>query len=193
METTPAVTLVKGEKIDLTKTNPGLKIAAAGLGWDTSKSNQTYDLDAFAIPLKGGKVLGSELLKNVAFYNHKEHAGCKCGDDNLTGQGDGDDETIMIDLSKVAASGAEEVLICVNIYDAKQKKQHFGQVENAFVRIYDTETNKELTRYDLSEDYSAFNGMIMGKLYLKDSEWKFQAIGQGVNGDISEIATPYKQ
>ena len=193
METTPALTLVKDEKIDLTKTNPGLKLPAAGLGWDTSKGTGSYDLDAFAIPLKGGKLLTGEVLKGVAYFNHKKFAGCECGADNLTGEGDGDDETININLAEVAASGADEVLICVNIYEAKRKNQHFGQVQNAFVRIYDTETKKEITRFDLSEDYSAYNGMIMGKLYLRENEWKFQALGQGVNGDITEIASAYKQ
>lgn len=188
------VTLVKGEKVDLTKNNPHLKVAAVGLGWDTAAGPKTYDLDAFAIPLKSGKVLGAELLKAIVFYNHLgEYAGIKHGGDNLTGAGDGDDETVMIDLAKVAAAGANEVLVCVNIYDAVSKNQHFGQVNNAFIRIYDWDTKKELLKFDLSEDYSAFNGMIMGKLYLRESEWKFQAIGTGVNGNIEQIATPYKQ
>lgn len=176
--------LVKGQRVDLTKTNPGLKAIALGLGWDVRNgAGDAFDLDAFAVALKDGK------LDDVVYFNHKtaysgaiNHSG-----DNLTGEGAGDDETIVMLLDKIPA-GVTEVMVCVNIYQAASRRQNFGQVQNAFIRVYDKDTNTELAKYDLSEDYSAFNGMVMGKIYLKDSEWKFQAVGEGVNGSIVEIA-----
>ena len=176
--------LVKGQRVDLTKTNPGLKVIGLGLGWDVrSGAGDSFDLDAFAVACKSGK------LDDVVYFNHKtaysgaiNHSG-----DNLTGEGAGDDETILIQLDKLPAD-ITEVMVCVNIYQADVRRQNFGQVQNAFIRVYDKETNAELAKYDLSEDYSAFNGMVMGKLYFKDGEWKFQAVGEGVNGSISKIA-----
>lgn len=181
-----SVNLSKGQNIDLTKTNPGLKIAALGLGWDAPKTGpHKFDLDAFALLMTAGKLADA---KDVVYFGNKDRTGVLHSGDNLTGVGDGDDETITVDFALVPAT-VEEVLLCVNIFEATQRNnQNFGQVENAFIRIYDKETNTELAKYDLSEDYSAFNGMVMGKLYRKDGEWKFKAIGEGKNGDINQIA-----
>lgn len=186
MET--VVNLSKGERVDLTKTNPGLKKVNVGLGWDVAGANAaSYDLDAFAISLNGGKLVDGS--KSILFFGNKKCAGMEHGGDNLTGVGDGDDETIKIDL---AALPGDECLIGVNIYDAVNKgNQTFGQVNNAFGRLYDAETGAELMKYDLSEDYSKYNAIIVGKLYKKDGEWKFQAIGEGKNGNINELAQPY--
>lgn len=185
------INLVKaGERVDLTKNNLGLKIAAIGLGWDVNSSTDApFDLDAFCIAAKDGKMPN---VNHLCFFNNKtilsgsiSHSG-----DNLTGEGSGDDETIVVKLSEVSQD-VNEVLICVNIYEAAARGQNFGKVNNAFCRVYDQETKQELVRFDLTEDYSAFNGMIMGKLYRKDGEWKFQAVGTGANGNITEIAQPY--
>lgn len=183
------VSLQKGERADLTKTNPGLKVAHVGLGWDVAnQGNAAFDLDAFALLLAGGKLTDKNRL---VFFNNKTYQGVEHMGDNLTGAGDGDDETIKVTLAAVPAD-VDEVLICVNIYDAETRKQNFGQVNNAFIRVYDADTNEELLKFDLSENYSAFNAMVMGKLYRRDGEWKFQSIGEGKNGDINAIAQAYR-
>lgn len=179
--------LEKGERVDLTKTNPGLKKVNAGLGWDIAGANSaSYDLDAFAFSLNGGKLVDGK--NSVLFFGHKSCVGMEHGGDNLTGVGDGDDETIKMDLATLPG---DECLIGVNIYQAASKNQNFGQVSNAFIRLYDAETNQELCKYDLSEDYSKFTAIVVGKLYKKDGEWKFQAMGEGKNGDINELGSPY--
>lgn len=192
------VNLVKGERLDLTKTNPGLKVAAIGLGWDPQSNGHPFDLDSFALALEGGKLKGN-LPDNILYFGSPKvngqptqlagalvHSG-----DNLTGQGAGDDETILVDFSKLP-SNITEVVICVNIYQAASRgNQNFGMVNNAFIRVYDNDTKTDILKYDLTEDYSAVNGMVMGKLYLKDGEWKFQAVGTGLNGDINQIAQTF--
>lgn len=181
------VSLEKGERVDLTKTNPGLKVAHVGLGWDVNQAGgAAFDLDAFALILKDGKLFGGK--DAIVYFSHKVASGLEHMGDNLTGVGDGDDETIKVKLADVPG---DEVMICVNIYQAVQRNQNFGQVKNAFIRVYDADTNQELLKFDLSEDYSKFNAMVMGKLYKKDGEWKFQAVGTGANGDINQIAQPY--
>lgn len=185
------LTLDKGNRVDLTKTNPGLKVIGIGLGWDVkSGSGDNFDLDAFGIALVSGKL---PTKNNIVFFNQKTilagalvHSG-----DNLTGEGDGDDETIITDLSKLPAD-ITEILLGVNIYEAEQRRQNFGQVNNAFIRLYDKETNQEILKYDLSEDFSATTGMILGKLYLKDAEWKFQAMGEAKTGNIFKIAEEWQ-
>lgn len=183
--------LQKGERVDLTKTNPGLKLANVGLGWDINAGNSgTFDLDAFAFSLKASKLKGS-LAESVCYFGNKTLVGVQHGGDNLTGAGDGDDETIKIDLAAVPAD-VDEILIGVNIYQAASKRQNFGMVNNAFIRVYDADTKAELVKFDLTEDYSAFTGVIAGSLYRKDGEFKFKAVGSGINGDIDAIATPFK-
>lgn len=189
------VNLEKGQRVDITKTNPGLKVAAIGLGWDVKAgAGDAFDLDAFGLALQGKKL--KELPAHILYFGSPKTANkpqilggaLTHSGDNLTGAGEGDDETILVDFSKLPAT-VDEIIVCVNIYKAASRNnQNFGQVNNAFVRIYDFDSKAEILKFDLSEDYSAFNGMVMGKLYLKDGEWKFQAVGEGKNGDINEIA-----
>lgn len=186
---TDTINLQKGGRADLTKTNPGLTIAHIGCGWDAAApGGATIDLDAFAIILKDGKLYPGNA---IVYFNHKTEAGIEHMGDNLTGVGDGDDETIKIDLSKVPAD-VTEVVIAVNIFEADKKKQNFGMVNNAFIRVYDpANPTNVIVKYDLSEDHSSFNGMVLGSLYRKDGEWKFRAIGEGKNGSIIDISNAY--
>lgn len=181
--------LVKGEKTDLTKTNPGLTEINVGLGWDAKTgSGDEFDLDAFAVLLKAGKVYNSN---SIIFFNHKKDLGLEHMGDNLTGAGDGDDETIKVYLDKVPAD-VDEIVLAVNIYEAAQRHERFGQVKNAFIRVYDAHTPAiQILKFDLTEDYSSKTGVLMGKLYRHEAEWKFEAIGEGVDGDINEISSRY--
>lgn len=190
--------LQKGQRVDLTKSNPGLKVAAIGLGWDPRDNGHPFDLDAFALALESGKLKGN-LPDNILFFNSPKvdgkpsllsgalvHSG-----DNLTGAGAGDDETILVDFAKLPAA-ITEIVVCVNIYQAASRgNQNFGMVDNAFIRVYDNDTKAEILKYDLTEDFSVANGMVMGKLYLKDGEWRFQAVGEPKNGDINQIAQTF--
>jgi tellurium resistance protein TerD len=189
METT-SLNLVKGQKVDLTKTHPGLKKAHVGLGWDVNATGtHQFDLDAFAFLLVGGKIPDNS---HIIFFRNLEGHGVKHSGDNLTGQGDGDDETIYINLEQIPQN-VDEIVLGVNIYEAKNRgNQNFGQVNNSFIRIYDGESNQEMMKFDLNEDHSTGSGMIMGKLYRKDAEWKFQAVGQSVDGDLNQIAAPFR-
>ena len=183
-----AVSLAKGQKVDLTKTNPGLKEILIGLGWDTNRydGGHDFDLDAAAFLLAGnGKVTSDE---DFVFYNNLKH---KSGSvehlgDNLTGSGDGDDEEIKIDLSKVPAE-IEKIDFTVTIHEADSRKQNFGQVENSFIRVVDATNNKELIRYDLGEDFSVETAVVVGELYRHGGEWKFQAIGSGFSGGLAAL------
>ena len=191
------VSLVKGEKVDITKTNPGLKVAAIGLGWDTSGSSSTFDLDAFCLALTSGKLVDAP--GHILYFGSPKVGGCPeilggalhHTGDNLTGAGDGDDETMLVNFSKLPA-GIDQIIICANIYQAASKGQNFGMVNNAFVRIYDNDTKAEIARFDLSEDASAKSGMVFGKLYLHQGEWKFQALAELKDGDINQIAGTYR-
>lgn len=198
MDAVTSINLQKDQKVDLTKGNPALVIICCGLGWDVNQGNAAaFDLDAFAIALKEKKVYtkdaGSLLYFNSPKLNGKPailngavvHSG-----DNLTGQGDGDDETITVELEKVPQD-VEELKFFVNIYEAQSRSQRFGSVKNAFIRLYDGSTNQELCKYDLSEDFSNYTGVLMGRMYRHNGEWKFEALGQGVNGDITSITQSY--
>ena len=186
--TTTTVALVKGQKVDLTKENPNLKHVGFGLGWDVnSSSGAAFDLDAFALICKGGKITSNS---DIIYFNNLKGPGVTHSGDNLTGAGEGDDEVISVDLSQIP-SDCDEVVFCVNIYQADSRHQNFGQVKNSFIRVFDKDSNNELRRFDLNEDYSANTGVVMGKIYRKDGEWKFQAIGEGKNGDINQIASSY--
>ncbi|MBO6178443.1 MAG: TerD family protein [Selenomonadaceae bacterium] len=183
-----AVSLSKGQKVDLTKGNPGLSKILVGLGWDTNKYDGgfDFDLDAAAFLLgANGKVTSDE---DFVFYNNLKH---KSGSvehlgDNLTGAGEGDDEEIKIDLSKVPAN-IEKIDFTVTIHEADARKQNFGQVSNAFIRIVDEANNKELIRYDLGEDFSIETAIIVGELYRHNGEWKFNAIGSGFSGGLAAL------
>ena len=183
-----AVSLKKGQKVDLTKTNPGLKEVLIGLGWDTNKydGGSDFDLDAAAFLLKGdGKVIDDG---DFVFYGNLKHASGSVEHlgDNLTGAGEGDDEEIQIDLSKVPEN-VEKIDFTVTIYDAEERKQNFGQVENAFIRVMNKASGEELIRYDLGEDFSVETAVVIGELYRNKGEWKFNAIGSGFSGGLAAL------
>ena len=187
-----AVCLKKGQKVDLTKTNPGLKNILIGLGWDTNKydGGSDFDLDASVFLLKAdGKVNGNE---DFVFYGNLKHVSGSVEHlgDNLTGEGEGDDEEIKIDLSKVPEN-VEKIDFAVTIYEADERKQNFGQVENAFIRVMNAENNEELIRYDLGEDFSVETAVVIGELYRNKGEWKFNAIGSGFSGGLEALGRNY--
>ena len=183
-----AISLQKGQKVDLTKSNPGLTKVVVGLGWDTNKydGGNAFDLDAAAFLLgDSGRVI-NEL--DFVFYNNLKHqsgAVVHLGD-NLTGTGDGDDEQIKVDLSKVPAS-ITKIDFTVTINDAVARRQNFGQVSNAFIRIVDEVSNTEIIRFDLGEDFSVETAVIVGELYRNGTEWKFNAIGSGFQGGLAAL------
>ena len=183
-----AVSLKKGQKVDLTKTNPGLKEILIGLGWDTNKydGGSDFDLDAAAFLLGAtGKVNSDD---DFIFYQNLKHnsGSVEHLGDNLTGAGEGDDEEIKIDLSKVPEN-IEKIDFTVTIYEADERKQNFGQVENAFIRVVNTANNEELIRYDLGEDFSVETAVVIGELYRNKGEWKFNAIGSGFSGGLEAL------
>ena len=183
-----AISLQKGGNVSLTKTDPGLTNVQVGLGWDArSTDGAAFDLDA-SVFLVGddGKVLSDG---HFVFYNQKTspdgaviHAG-----DNTTGAGEGDDETVSINLPGVEA-GVKRVVFAVTIHEAESRKQNFGMVRNAFMRVLNKDSGTELARYDLSEDYSTETAMIFGEIYRSGEEWKFKAVGQGFSGGLSALA-----
>ena len=187
-----AISLKKGQKVDLTKTNPGLKEILIGLGWDTNKydGGADFDLDSSVFLLgASGKVASDDDFVFYGNLKHKSGAVEHMGD-NLTGAGEGDDEQIKIDLSKVPAE-VEKIDFTVTIYEAEERKQNFGQVENAFIRVMDATNNKELIRYDLGEDFSIETAVVIGELYRNKGEWKFNAIGSGFSGGLASLGRNY--
>jgi tellurium resistance protein TerD len=186
-----AIRLQKGGNVNLSKEAPGLTKVIIGLGWDPrSTDGSAFDLDGSAYLLKAdGKVRADN---DFIFYNNLKssdgsvvHAG-----DNTSGAGEGDDEKVMIDLSKVPAE-IEKVSFCVTIHEAESRKQNFGQVSKAYIRCLNADGEKELARYDLSEDGSTETAMIFGELYRAGAEWKFKAIGQGFAGGLGPLARSF--
>lgn len=182
------INLSKGQKVDLTKGNPGLKSIMVGLGWDVNAfdSGADFDLDAAAFMLGADGKCPTD--KEFVFYgnlNHSSGAVNHMGD-NLTGEGEGDDEQIQVDLSKIPAN-IEKIAFTVTIYDADKRRQNFGQVSNAFIRIVDESSNTELIRYDLGEDFSIETAVVVGELYRNNGEWKFNAIGSGFQGGLKAL------
>ena len=174
------ISLKKGQKVSLTKENPGLKNVVVGIGWDINAfdTGGDFDLDAAAFCLTdSGKVSDQ---KDFVFYGNLTHpsGAIQHMGDNLTGEGEGDDEQIVIDLSRVPAE-YDKIVIVVNIYQAVQRKQHFGMIENAFIRLVDARNNKEMCKYNLTENYSGMTAMIFGEIYRHNGEWKFNAMGNG--------------
>ena len=187
-----AISLKKGQKVDLTKTNPGLKNILIGLGWDINKydGGKDFDLDASVFLLKGdGKVNSDD---DFVFYGNLKHVSGSVEHlgDNLTGAGEGDDEEIKIDLSKVPEN-IEKIDFTVTIYEAEERKQNFGQVENAFIRVVNEANGEELIRYDLGEDFSIETAVVIGELYRNKGEWKFNAIGSGFSGGLASLGRNY--
>ena len=187
-----AVSLKKGQKVDLTKGNPGLKHLLIGLGWDVNKydGGGDFDLDASAFLLnKDGKVTGDS---DFVFYGNLKHASGAVvhQGDNLTGEGEGDDEQIKVDLSLVPDT-IDKIDFTVTIYEAEKRKQNFGQVSNAFIRVVDEDKNEELIRFDLGEDFSIETAVVVGELYRNNGEWKFNAIGNGFEGGLAALGRNY--
>lgn len=186
------VCLTKGQKVNLSKGNPGLKDVVVGLGWDVNQydTGGDFDLDAAAFLLAGnGRVTRNE---DFVFYGNLQHpsgAVTHLGD-NLTGVGDGDDEQIVVDLSLVPAD-ITKIAFTVTIYDAEARRQNFGQVSNAFIRIYNKITGEEMLRYDLGEDFSIETAAVFGELYNHNGEWKFNAIGSGYQGGLAALCGNY--
>jgi len=185
------VSLSKGGNVSLTKEAPGLTAVIVGLGWDVrSTTGQDFDLDASAIALAGtGKAVSDQ---HFVFFNNLtspdgsiEHTG-----DNLTGEGEGDDEQIKVNLAGVPAE-VERIVFPVSIYDADSRSQSFGQVRNAFIRVVNQAGGGEITRYDLSEDASTETAMVFGELYRSGAEWKFRAVGQGYASGLAGIARDF--
>ena len=179
------INLTKGQKVDLTKGNPGLKSIMVGLGWDVNQfdSGADFDLDAAAFMLGQNGKCPTE--KEFIFYGNLEHSSgaVKHMGDNLTGEGEGDDEQIQIDLTMVPPN-VEKIAFTVTIYDSDVRRQNFGQVSNSFIRIVDDSNGQELIRYDLGEDFSIETAVVVGELYRHNGEWKFNAIGSGFQGGI---------
>ena len=187
-----AVNLSKGQKVDLTKTNPGLSKITVGLGWDVNRydGGSDFDLDASAFLLgANGKVTSDA---DFVFYGNQQHSSGSViyGGDNRTGEGEGDDEQIKIDLKSIPAN-IEKVDFTVTIYDADTRRQNFGQVNNAYVRIVDDATGAELIRYDLEEDFSIETALVVGEIYRHNGEWKFNAIGSGFQGGLEALCLNY--
>ena len=187
-----AISLKKGQKVDLTKGNPSLSKILIGLGWDVNKYDGgfDFDLDAAAFLLgANGKVISDE---DFVFYNNLKHqsGAVEHMGDNLTGAGEGDDEEIKIDLSKVP-SNIEKIDFTVTIYDAEVRKQTFGQVSNAYIRVIDDTNGTELIRYDLGEDFSVETAVVVGEIYRHNGEWKFNAIGSGFSGGLAALGRNY--
>ena len=183
-----AVSLQKGGNVSLTKEAPGLTNVIVGLGWDTRATDGAdFDLDASVFMLgENGKVLSDD---SFIFYNNKKSA---CGNvehlgDNKTGAGDGDDEQVKVNLAGLAET-AKKLVFAVTIHDAEARKQNFGQVSNAYIRLENAADGKEIARYDLSEDASVETAMLFGEIYRHNAEWKFKAVGQGFAGGLGPMA-----
>lgn len=186
------INLSKGQKVDLTKGNPGLKKIMVGLGWDVNAfdSGADFDLDAAAFMLGQNGKCPTE--NEFIFYKNLEHSSgaVKHMGDNLTGEGEGDDEQILIDLTLIPAN-VDKVAFTVTIYDSDVRRQNFGQVSNSFIRIVDETTGQELIRYDLGEDFSIETAVVVGELYRHGGEWKFNAIGSGFQGGLAALCGHY--
>ncbi|MFR6292145.1 MAG: TerD family protein [Peptococcaceae bacterium] len=186
------VCLTKGQKVSLTKGNPGLKDVVVGLGWDLNRydTGGAFDLDTAAFLLtEAGKTSNSG---DFVFYGNLQHASGAVTHlgDNLTGAGDGDDEQIVLDLSLMPAN-ISRIAFTVTIYDGEARRQNFGQVSNAFIRIYNKDNGEELIRYDLGEDFSIETAIVFGELYRHNGEWKFNAIGSGYQGGLAALCANY--
>ncbi|MCI8634283.1 MAG: TerD family protein [Eubacterium sp.] len=194
-----SVSLQKGQKVSLSKDNAGLSKVMIGLGWDEAKRSkggffapkpQPIDCDASALLLQGGRLLDKSDIIYFGNLSHKSGTVQHMGD-NLTGAGEGDDEQILVDLARVPAE-YDRIVLVVNIYQAVKRNQHFGMIQNAFIRLVDGRNNNEMCKYNLSEDYSGMTALIFGEVYRHNGEWKFNAIGQGTNDPgLGELANRY--
>lgn len=187
-----SVRLEKGQRVDLTKGRPSLNKILVGLGWDTNRydGEADFDLDTSVFMVKEDGKVGED--RDFVFYGNLEHPS-KCiihTGDNRTGEGDGDDETIKVELSKIP-SDYTKLAITVTIYDAESRLQNFGMVENAYVRLIDESTGEELLRYDLSEDFFNETALVVAEIYKHNGSWKFKAVGSGYNGGLQILCRQY--
>ena len=185
-----SINLSKGGKIDLTKGNPSLKHIMVGLGWDeNSYDGQDFDLDASAFVLRNNRCTSDT---DFVFYNNLEHpsgAVIHMGD-NRTGDAEGDDEQIFVDFSKMPEQ-IDRVAFVVTIYEAEERRQNFGQVDNAYIRIVNNDSGEEICRFDLTEDYSIETALVVGEIYKHNGDWKFSAVGSGFQGGLAALVRKY--
>lgn len=194
-----SVSLQKGQKVSLSKEHAGLSKMMIGLGWDEAQKAKggffapkpkPIDCDASALLLKNGRLCDKSDIVYFGNLGHKTGAIQHMGD-NLTGAGDGDDEQILVDLGQIPAD-YDRIVIVVNIYQAVQRKQHFGMIQNAFIRLVDQRNNSEMCKYNLTDNYSGMTAMIFGEIYRHNGEWKFSAVGQGTTDPgLGELANRY--
>ena len=187
-----AIVLKKGQKIDLTKGNPGLKKIKLGLGWDTNSFDSGFDYDLDVSVFMVGKSNRVERDEDFIFYNNLKHSSGSVEHlgDNRTGEGDGDDEEILMDLPKIP-DHIERVAVTVTIYDAEQRRQNFGQVSNSYVRVLNTDNEEEILRYDLGEEFSIETAIPVCEIYRYNGEWKFSAVGAGFEGGLEALCRNY--
>lgn len=187
-----AISLVKGQKIDLTKGNPSLKKVIIGLGWDTNKYSGGFDFDLDASVFLLGTNGRSNRDEDFIFYNNlksRNDAVIHTGD-NRTGEGEGDDEQIIVEFAKMPTD-IDKMAVTVTIHEAVERGQNFGQVSNAYVRVVDADTNEEVLRYDLGEDFSIETALVVCELYRHNGEWKFSAVGSGFQGGLAALCRNY--
>ena len=187
-----AISLQKGQRVDLTKDRPSLKNVLIGLGWDINHydGETDFDLDASAFMTKANGKVGNE--NDFIFYGNLNHVSGSVQHmgDNRTGEGDGDDEVIKVQLDKIP-SDYDTISFTVTIYEAEKRLQNFGMVENAYVRLIDEDTGEELVRFDLTEDFSTETALVVAEIYKRDGQWKFAAIGSGYDGGLKALCKEY--
>lgn len=187
-----AISLQKGQRVDLTKDRPSLKNVFIGLGWDINHydGETDFDLDASAFMTKANGKVGNE--NDFIFYGNLNHVSGSVQHmgDNRTGEGDGDDEVIKVQLDKIP-SDYDTISFTVTIYEAEKRLQNFGMVENAYVRLIDEDTGEELVRFDLTEDFSTETALVVAEIYKRDGQWKFAAIGSGYDGGLKALCKEY--
>ncbi len=193
-----SVSLQKGQKVNLSKDHGGLSAVTVGLGWDEAPRKgglfsrpQPVDCDASALLLQNGRLHDREDLVYFGNLRHRSGTVWHMGD-NLTGAGEGDDEQIVVNLQQLPPQ-YDRIVIVVNIYEAVKRKQHFGMIQNAFIRLVDQRNNSEMCRYNLTENYENMTAMIFGEIYKRNGEWKFNAVGQGTTDPgLGELANRYR-
>jgi tellurium resistance protein TerD len=189
-----AISLQKGQRVSLEKVAPGLEAVLVGLGWDVNRTDSgvEFDLDTSVFLLGSNEKILSE--NHLIFYNNpkspEQPPSVEYMGDNRTGAGEGDDEVILVNLTKIPTE-VEKLVFTVTIYEADQRRQNFGQVHNAFVRLVDVKTKQEVLRYDLAEDYSIETALIMAELYRKDGTWRMSAVGAGYQGGLQALLNRY--
>ena len=186
------ITLKKGEKINLTKGNPGLKNIKLGLGWDINSFDSGYDYDLDVSIFMVGESGKVERDEDFIFYNNLKHTSGAVEHlgDNRTGEGDGDDEEILVDL-KLMPKHIQKIAVAFTNYEAKERRQNFGQVSNSYIRVINSENEEEILRYDLGEEFSIETAIVACELFKYNGEWKFSAVGSGFEGGLEALCKNY--